>query len=61
MRETVDCAKEKFETLTKRQESVRLSELRDALGASRKYTQAILEYFDEIGYTVRDGDVRRLK
>ncbi|WP_368183150.1 selenocysteine-specific translation elongation factor [Anaerotruncus rubiinfantis] len=61
LRETVDCAKEKFETLTKRQESVRLSELRDALGASRKYTQAILEYFDEIGYTVKDGDVRRLK
>jgi selenocysteine-specific elongation factor len=34
---------------------------RDLLGSSRKYTIALLEYFDRLGTTVRIGDVRRLK
>jgi len=34
---------------------------RDLLGSSRKYTIALLEYFDREGITVRIGDVRRLK
>ncbi|HET8563242.1 MAG TPA: SelB C-terminal domain-containing protein, partial [Candidatus Binatia bacterium] len=34
---------------------------RDLLGSSRKYTIALLEYFDREGKTVRIGDVRRLK
>ncbi|MBI2360773.1 MAG: selenocysteine-specific translation elongation factor [Deltaproteobacteria bacterium] len=35
--------------------------LRDLLGSSRKYTIALLEYFDREGVTVRVGDARRLK
>jgi selenocysteine-specific elongation factor len=34
---------------------------RDLLGSSRKYTIALLEYFDREGTTVRIGDTRRLK
>jgi selenocysteine-specific elongation factor len=40
---------------------VSLAEVRDLLGTSRKYVQALLEHLDGIGVTVRDGDVRRLK
>jgi len=38
-----------------------LAEVRDLLGASRKYVQALLEHLDASGMTVRDGDFRRLK
>ncbi len=34
---------------------------RDLLGSSRKYTIALLEYFDREGITLRVGDLRRLK
>jgi selenocysteine-specific elongation factor len=34
---------------------------RDLLGSSRKYTIALLEYFDREGLTLRIGDIRRLK
>jgi len=39
--------------------SIRVAEFRDLIGTSRKYAVAILEYFDEIGFTVRDEDERR--
>lgn len=38
-----------------------LAEVRDLLGTTRKYVQALLEHLDAIGVTVRDGDARRLK
>jgi selenocysteine-specific elongation factor len=38
-----------------------LARLRDRLGVSRKYAQAILETLDEQGYTRRAGDVRVLR
>lgn len=41
-----------------REGGITLARLRDILGTSRKYAQAILEYFDVIGYTKKDGDVR---
>jgi selenocysteine-specific elongation factor len=37
------------------------AEFRDLLGSSRKYTIALLEYFDREGVTLRIGDIRRLK
>ncbi len=40
---------------------VTLAEVRDLLGTSRKYVQALLEHLDAAGVTVREGDVRRLK
>jgi selenocysteine-specific elongation factor len=40
---------------------ITLAEVRDLLGTSRKYIQALLEHLDSTGLTVRDGDFRRLK
>ena len=37
-----------------------MSELRELLGTTRKYSVPIGEYLDRIGLTRRDGDVRRL-
>ncbi len=34
---------------------------RDLLGASRKFSISLLDYFDRIGFTLRVGDVRRLR
>jgi len=41
--------------------AVTLAEVRDLLGTSRKYVQALLEYLDTTGITVRVGDARQLK
>jgi len=37
------------------------AELRDLIGASRKYSIPLLDYFDHTGVTVRSGDLRRLR
>lgn len=49
-------AKKHFEA----NETLTLAELRDALGTSRKYALALLEYFDRNRITKKDGDFRRL-
>lgn len=36
------------------------ADLKDAMGISRKYAIPLLEYFDQIGFTKRDGDLRSL-
>lgn len=41
-------------------ETMTLAELRDLLGSSRKYTQALLETFDKLRYTRNENNVRRL-
>src|SRR5215469_5074556 len=38
-----------------------MAQLRDAFGTSRRYALPLMEYFDGIGVTIRDGDVRRLR
>ncbi len=40
---------------------ITLAEFRDMLGISRKYAQALLEYFDRVGLTRREGDYRVLR
>ncbi len=42
-------------------EEITLAGLRDELGTSRKYAQALLERFDGEGLTARRGDVRVLR
>lgn len=37
-----------------------LSEIREMLGTTRKYAVPICEYLDRTGFTVRDGDLRRI-
>jgi selenocysteine-specific elongation factor len=34
---------------------------RDLLGASRKFSIALLDYFDRTGFTLRVGDIRKLR
>lgn len=38
-----------------------VSELKEVLGVSRKYAVPLLNYFDQIGLTIRAGDWRRLR
>jgi len=38
-----------------------MASVRDAFGTSRKYALPLMEYFDGIGLTQRDGDLRRLR
>ncbi|MEW6086566.1 MAG: selenocysteine-specific translation elongation factor [Chloroflexota bacterium] len=40
---------------------ISLAEVRDLFKTSRKYAQALLEHFDAAGFTVRDGDFRKLR
>ena len=49
-------AKAHFET----NDSLTLAQLRDLLNTSRKYAQALVEYFDKIHITKKDGDVHYL-
>jgi selenocysteine-specific elongation factor len=55
-RETVEAARAAVAGLIERHGAVTIAELRDRLGLSRKYAQAILEYFDRTGYTTRVED-----
>ena len=49
-------AKEHFE----HNETLTLAQLRDLLHTSRKYSQAIIEYFDKVRITRKEGDVHYL-
>ena len=40
---------------------VSAAQVRDHLHTSRKYVLGLLEYLDQVGITVREGDLRRLK
>lgn len=40
---------------------VTAAQVRDLFHTSRKYATALLEYLDQIGLTVRDGDYHRLR
>ena len=51
-----EAAKAHFET----NDSLTLAQLRDLLNTSRKYSQAIIEYFDKLHITRKDGDVHYL-
>ncbi len=52
---------EKIRQAIEQKGQITLAEVRDLLGTSRKYVQALLEYLDEVGVTIRDGDFRRRK
>jgi selenocysteine-specific elongation factor len=40
---------------------ITLAEVRDLFSTSRKYAQALLEHLDSSGFTVREGDYRKLR
>jgi len=41
-------------------DSLTLAQLRDLLNTSRKYAQAIIEYFDKVHITKKDSDIHYL-
>jgi selenocysteine-specific elongation factor len=41
--------------------TITAAQVRDHFNTSRRYTLALLEHLDEVGITVREGDVRRLR
>jgi selenocysteine-specific elongation factor len=47
--------------IIKKNGQVTAAEVRDLFGTSRKYALALLEHFDKIDLTVRDGDYHRLR
>ena len=51
-----EAAKTHFES----SESLTLAQLRDLLHTSRKYSQAIIEYFDKVHITRKEGDIHYL-
>ncbi|HMA53881.1 MAG TPA: selenocysteine-specific translation elongation factor [Acidobacteriota bacterium] len=55
-REALEAARVAVAGLAERHGSVTIAELRDRLGLSRKYAQAILEYLDKTGFTKRIED-----
>ncbi len=56
-----DSMKEKIKRSIETHGKISLAEVRDAFNTSRKYAQALLEHFDAIGFTKRDGDFRKLR
>lgn len=54
-------AKQELIAHCRENEQITLAEFRDLLGISRKYAQALLEYFDRTGITRRQEDYRVLR
>ena len=59
--EPVAIAREAVVARCQNQGRITLAEFRDLLDISRKFAQALLEYFDRIGLTRREGDYRVLR
>ncbi|MCC6301137.1 MAG: selenocysteine-specific translation elongation factor [Anaerolineales bacterium] len=56
-----DSMKAEIKQAAERNGRISLAEVRDLFKTSRKYAQALLEHFDATGFTVRDGDFRKLR
>lgn len=59
--ETLMATQEMVLNHLKKYQSITIAELRDRLRLSRKYAQAVLEYFDRIGLTIRKEDRHVIK
>ncbi len=60
-REHLDAARAMVTDHLKTHQRLSVAELRDQLGVSRKYALALMEYFDKVGLTRREGDAHVLK
>ena len=56
-----DDMRKKLSEQFQHQEKITLAEVRDLFSTTRKYAQAFLEHLDSIGFTMRDGDFRKLR
>jgi len=59
--EALDAVRERLVALLEREGEASLARVRDELGTSRKYAQALLEHFDGEKLTLRRGEVRVLR
>jgi selenocysteine-specific elongation factor len=59
--DALDAVRARLVALLEAEGEVTLGRLRDELGTSRKYAQALLERFDAERLTLRRGDVRTLR
>jgi len=57
----VACARVALEQALRKRSQMTAAEFRDLLGISRKFSIALLQYFDRTGLTVRVGDSRKLR
>ena len=53
-------AEEKLKNILSDREKIKVAEYRDIMGFGRKLCIELLEYFDRVGLTCREGDFRRL-
>ncbi|MBN2116976.1 MAG: selenocysteine-specific translation elongation factor [Anaerolineales bacterium] len=60
-RHDYDLMVDRIEKEIRQRGSLTLAETRTLFDTSRKYAQALLEHLDAIGFTMRDGDFRRLR
>ena len=58
--QAVEDAKWELRDYLEQEERIDVGEFRDLLKSSRKYALPLLEYFDQVGVTKREGDQRRL-
>jgi selenocysteine-specific elongation factor len=59
--EVVEAARALIREHAQRHEQIDAATFRDLIGASRKFSIALLSYFDRTGFTLRVGDVRKLR
>jgi selenocysteine-specific elongation factor len=60
-RAQIDRARDVLVSLLRTDGRATMARVRDAFGTSRKYALPLMEYFDGVGLTQRDGDLRRLR
>ena len=56
----IDKAQEILVDYLKKHGEMRLGEFREMINSTRKFATPILVYFDQIGVTEREGEIRRL-
>jgi selenocysteine-specific elongation factor len=59
--QTVEAARELIRQHTAIHGAIDAAAFRDLIGTSRKFSIALLTYFDRTGFTLRIGDIRRLR
>ena len=60
-REPLEQARERLRAHVTRHGEIGAATFRDLLGASRKFSISLLDYFDRSGFTMRVGDIRKLR
>ena len=59
-RDTIDNVKQILSQSLTESGGLTMSDIRQTLDSSRKFTVPLCEYLDSVGFTVRDGDLRQL-